>query len=73
MQEKTYKEQIGGEINKSKKQKNAARYLYYCQLHENNSCASVSFESYKGSWAGELWLKRNHDEIEELKKEFGWD
>lgn len=54
----SYDEQIISQIRKYRKLGNGAAVLYYEQrLGTSNACAS--WETFKGSWAGENWLKDN--------------
>lgn len=50
----TYKEQIDRAIRKAKKEGNAAAFLYYSERRLGTACSS--FERFKGSWAGRLWM-----------------
>ncbi len=65
MKNKTYRETIAAEVEKSYQQKDAARYLYYSQAYWT-TVACAPFEFFKGSWAGQLWLKKHQAKIEEI-------
>jgi hypothetical protein len=69
-------DQLTIELKKSIKTRNTARIVYYQQAIDK-SIAVVSFERFKGSWAGEEWLKRNVNAINEIRdsnnRRFGWN
>lgn len=60
--EKSYQERLDDLIRKAYKEKNAASYVYYWQAKKFSACQG--YEIFSKSWAGEQWLKRNRQEIE---------
>ncbi len=53
----TYREQIQLAYDKAAKEKNVEAMAYYHGV--TDTCASVSFETFKGSWVYEQWIKRD--------------
>ena len=72
----SYSEQIQAEIKKSHKKRDMSRLFYYTQLAEASLCASVSYETFKGSWAHSQWIAKYGAEIasrrDNMNKRFGW-
>ncbi len=52
----SYKEQITRLFRQAAKRRDEAAMQYYGEAFSGVAC--VSFERFKGSWAGENWLKQ---------------
>ena len=67
-----YQDQIQRQLNKAKKARIAEAVVYYWQAFRLSACAS--FETFKGSWAYEQWVKKNALAIAEEEKSLrrGW-
>lgn len=63
----SYEEQLTRAIRKARKENDAEATLYYEQkLGTSSACGA--WETFKGSWAGEQWLKANSLLIEATQK-----
>jgi len=67
---KSYRDQIFFEIKQSRRQKDAARLLFYVQALDYK--ASVSWERFCNSWAYDLWMFQNRDAISKFELEQKW-
>ena len=61
----TYAEQIGAEITRSRKLRDSARLFYYTEALKYSAVAG--WDTFRKSWAGEQWLARNIDRIEQFR------
>ena len=61
----TYAEQIRAEIARSRKLCDSARLFYYTEAL--NYSAVAGWDTFRKSWAGEQWLARNIDRIEQFR------
>jgi hypothetical protein len=71
----TYSDQISSAYKKAKREKNVEAMAYYSEMED--SSASVSFETFKNSWAYEMWKKkpetiRKIKEIQDDMKKWNW-
>ena len=64
----TYNEQLQLQIRKATKQKNFLAVLYYSErLGTTSACAS--WETFKGSAAGQEWIKKHQAEADKMAAE----
>ena len=61
----TYAEQIRAEIARSRKLRDSARLFYYTEALKYSAVAG--WDTFRKSWAGEQWLARNIDRIEQFR------
>jgi hypothetical protein len=52
----SYADQINREFRKAAKRRDNAAMQYYAEA--SGSVACVSFERFRGSWAGQNWLRK---------------
>ena len=59
-------DQYQTEIKKSQKLGNATRLYFYLQSQKRDLVATVDYETFVKSWAGQNWLEKNISKIKEL-------
>lgn len=62
-----FKDQIQLKINKARKEHDAEATTYY-EERQFSCSACADFETFRGSWAYEPWVKENSERINNLRK-----
>lgn len=67
MKDLSYTDQIKLKISQARKERIAAKVIYYSEALYMSAC--VSYERFKGSFAWESWLAKRMSEINQMNNE----